>query len=126
MWSFVGKKDKKVWILYAYCSENQEILAVTMGKRNKLRIRDLLNRLKGISIDFYATDGWKEFASLLPYFQHLVGKSFTKGIEGRNCWIRRRISRLFRKSTTFSKKLVYHWYHFKILVWANQNKLSYI
>ncbi|SFF52803.1 Transposase [Thermoflexibacter ruber] len=34
-WSFIGKKEKKVWILYAYCSESKEILAVTMGKRNK-------------------------------------------------------------------------------------------
>jgi hypothetical protein len=25
MWSFVGKKSKKVWILYAYCSESKEI-----------------------------------------------------------------------------------------------------
>jgi IS1 family transposase len=45
-----------------------------MGKRNKQRIKDLLNRLKGIQIDYYLTDGWKEFAELLLYFQHLVGK----------------------------------------------------
>jgi len=44
----------------------------------------------------------------------------------RNCWVRRRLARLTRKATTFSKKLVYHWYHFKILVYALQNKLSYI
>jgi hypothetical protein len=33
---------------------------------------------------------------------------------------------LTRKATTFSKKLRYHWYHFKILVWTIQNNLSYI
>ncbi|MEM4648076.1 MAG: IS1 family transposase [Candidatus Pacearchaeota archaeon] len=126
LWSFVGKKEKKVWILYAYCSESKEILAVTMGKRNKHRVKDLLKRLKGIEIDFYATDSWKKFADLLPYFKHLIGKKHTKGIEGRNSWIRRRLSRLFRRSTTFSKKLTYHWNHFKLLVWANQSNLSYI
>lgn len=126
MWSFVGCKQKKVWILYAYCAEAKEILAVTMGKRNQARIRDLLKRLEGIEIDFYCTDGWKEFAALLPYFQHVIGKKHTKGIEGRNCWVRRRMARLTRRATTFSKKLVYHWYHFKILVFALQNKLSYI
>jgi IS1 family transposase len=46
-------------------------------------------------------------------FQHLIGKSLTKGIEGRNCWIRRRQSRLHRKSTTFSKKLIYHVFCFQ-------------
>lgn len=126
MWSFVGSKQRKVWILYAYCTESKEILAVTMGRRNQARIRDLLKRLEGIQIDFYATDGWKEFAALLPYFQHLIGKKHTKGIEGRNCWIRRRLARLTRRATTFSKRLVYHWYHFKILVFALQNQLSYI
>ena len=97
-----------------------------MGKRNKNRIKDLLKRLEGIAIDFYATDGWKDFADLLPYFKHLIGKRYTKAIEGRNCWLRRRVSRLFRRATTFSKKLTYHWFHLKILVWANQNKVSYI
>ena len=126
MWSFVGKKEHKVWILYAYCSETKQILAVTMGKRNQARIRDLLKRLEGTQIDFYATDGWKEFAALLPYFRHLVGKKHTKGIEGRNWWVRCRLARLKRRATTFSKKLIYHWYHFKILIWALQNNLSYI
>jgi len=109
MWSFIQNKQKKVWILYAYCSESKEILAITMGKRNKERIKDLLNRLKGILIGYYLTDGWKEFATFLPCFQHLAGKKYTKGIEGRNTWIRRRVSRLFRKSTTFSKKVLHHW-----------------
>ncbi|MCS6795934.1 MAG: IS1 family transposase [Raineya sp.] len=78
-----------------------------MGKQNKTRIRDLLKRLQGISIDFFAADGWKGFADLLPYFQHLVGKKYTKGIEGRNAWFSRRVSRLFRRATTFSKKVIY-------------------
>jgi len=97
--------------------------ALTMGKRNQARIRDLPKRLEGVEMDFYATDGWKEFAALLPYFQYLIGKKHTKGIEGRNCWVRRRLARLTRKAATFSKKLVCHWHHFKILVWALQNKL---
>ena len=126
MWSFVQKKKKKVWILYAYCSDSKEILAVTMGKRNKARIKDLLKRLQNIEIDFFASDGWQAFKSELPYLKHLIGKKYTKGIEGRNTWIRRRMARLFRRSTTFSKRLTYHWFHFKILVFALQNKLSYI
>ncbi len=57
---FYRKKEKKVWILSAYCSESKEILAVTMGKRNKYGIKDLPKRLEGIEIGFYATDGWKD------------------------------------------------------------------
>ena len=33
--SFVGRKRKKVWIIYAYAAETDEIIAVTAGKRSK-------------------------------------------------------------------------------------------
>ncbi len=66
--------------MYAYCSSSKEILAVTMGKRNKNRVKNLLKRLEGIEIDFFVTDDWKDFADLLPYFKHLIGKKYTKGI----------------------------------------------
>ena len=34
LWMYVARKKKKVWLLYAYCYETDEILAFTMGKRN--------------------------------------------------------------------------------------------
>jgi IS1 family transposase len=33
--TFVSKKRKKVWIIYAYDAETDEIIAVTAGKRSK-------------------------------------------------------------------------------------------
>jgi len=42
MYSFVSKKAKKVWVFYAYAPETEEILAVTMGKRNKKQLKNLM------------------------------------------------------------------------------------
>ena len=44
-YSFVSNKNKKVWILYAYCTKSKEILALAMDKRSKT-IKDLAKRMK--------------------------------------------------------------------------------
>ena len=56
LWSYVGKKKRKVWLLYAYCAESGEILAFTMGKRSVKTIKNLMVKLKGIEVSFFCTD----------------------------------------------------------------------
>ena len=94
LWSYVSRKEKKVWLLYAYCAESGEILAFTLGKRNTKTLKNLMVKLKGLEVDFYCTDDWEAFSAVLPYDQHLIGKRFTKAIEGVNTWFRTRLRRL--------------------------------
>lgn len=61
VYCFVQNKNKKVWILYAYCKKSREILAVTLGKRNRKTVRELYKRLKDIQVDYWCTDHWKAF-----------------------------------------------------------------
>ncbi len=49
LWSYVGNKEKKGWLLYAYCAGNGEILAFAMGKRNVKTLESLLLRLKQVN-----------------------------------------------------------------------------
>ena len=55
LWMYVAKKQKKVWLLYAYCYETDEILAFTIGKRSSKTINDLLIKGKGLEINRYLT-----------------------------------------------------------------------
>jgi len=128
LWSFVKEKGKKVWIFYAYAPETKEILALTMGKRSAKQIRNLLQQLRtlDIEIDFFCTDDFKGFKKALHRHQHLIGKAFTKNIEGVNTLIRSKIARLHRRTTKFSKKLKYHWYLLKIFVFYFNELPSYI
>ena len=128
MYSFVGNKSKKVWIFYAYAPETKEILAITMGKRTTKQLRSLMLQIKHlrITIDFYCTDGFSGFEALFPWEQHLVGKAFTKAIEGFNTNIRAKIARMNRRTTKFSKKLKYQWYLFKIFIYYINELPSYI
>ena len=108
MYSFVKEKGKKVWIFYAYAPQTKEILAITMGRRSKKQLRSLMIQLKHlrIEVDYYCTDLFEGFFSVLPSEKHLAGKEYTKNIEGVNTLIRSKIARLHRRTTKFSKKLV--------------------
>lgn len=123
--SFVHNKKKKVWLLYAYDAETDEILAVTAGKRNKKTVKDLLKRLDGISIDWFCTDHWEAFKAVLPQ-NHLIGKRFTRAIEGVNTSLRNSCKRLNRRTTSFSKKVFNHWCAIKLVIYHRNHKTSYI
>ena len=128
LWSFVKEKGKKVWIFYVYAPETKEILALTMGKRNARQVRNLMKQLRilDIKIDCFCTDDFKGFKKVLFRHHHLIGKEFTKNIEGINTLIRSKIARLHRRTTKFSKKLKYHWYLLKIFVFYFNELPSYI
>lgn len=108
LYSFVGSKKKKVWILYAYCGQTKEILAVAMEKRIKKIVKDLFERLKGIKVNFWFTDAWKAFKEVFSVENHLIGKRFTKAIEGVNTSLRNACKRLIRRTTAFSNKMTIH------------------
>ena len=128
LYSFIDNTGKKVWIFYAYAPQTKEILAVTMGKRTKQQVKYLMLKLKHlkITVDYYRTDGFDGFKAVLPFYQHLIGKRFTKDIEGVNTAIRAKIARLHRRSTKFSKKLKYQWLMFHIFIFFFNRGTSYI
>lgn len=125
-WSYVGNKQKKVWLLYAICKQSGEILAANWGKRNKKSIKDLLKKLQEIAVNFYCTDNWRAFAEVLPKEKHILGKKYTKKIEGINTWFRTRLRRLVRRTVCFSKKLIYHYSIMKTAICERNIRTSYI
>lgn len=114
-WSYVGGKNNKCWMFYAICAQSGEILGAAWGKRTRKTLKILLNQLQSLEIDFYCTDLWRPFTKVFAPEKHLRGKEYTKKIEGTNTWCRARISRLKRRTTTFSKKEQNHTDHIKIL-----------
>jgi insertion element IS1 protein InsB len=110
VWSFIRKKSNKKWLIYAYAPESREILASVIGKRDSNTVKKLYAKLKclNIEIEEYRTDTWSSFIEVFKKVNHTIGKTFTKAIEGVNCLLRHRVSRLVRKSCCFSKKLKNH------------------
>ena len=128
MWSYVKSKQKKVWIFYAVCPQTGEILAVTMGKRSVKQLDSLMAQLRAlqVEIEYFCTDGFKGFEKRFQRYKQIIGKKYTKYIEGCNTNIRAKIARLQRRSTKFSKKLERQWYLFHIFIYYLNEYPSYI
>ncbi len=119
LWSFVQNKGNKQWLWLAIDVDTREIVAVYIGARDKTGAQGLWDVLPAVyrPCAVAYTDFWTAYAALFPTTRHrAVGKETgkTHHIERFNCTLRQRISRLVRKTLSFSKKLENHigaiWY----------------
>ena len=112
-WSFVQNKGDKYWIWLALDVETREIIGAYVGQRDEQAARRLWNSLPPIyrqcAVSY--TDFWQAYQCVLPCKRHrAVGKEtgLTNRIERFNCTMRQRVSRLVRKTLSFSKKVENH------------------
>ena len=119
MWSFVGNKGNKQWIWLAIDGFTKEIVGVYIGKRDQTAAQGLWDSLPAVyrqcAVSY--TDFWTAYGIVFPQKRHrAVGKDTgqTNYIERFNNTMRQRISRLGRKTLSFSKILSNHigaiWY----------------
>lgn len=115
-WTYVGSKNQKVWLIYAYDRSSGEIVAFVWGCRDAKTAAKLRERLieLGVSYDAICTDDWNSFVKVFCKDNHIIGKRHTVGIEGNNCRLRHRIRCAFRKTCCFSKKLYNHFKAFEL------------
>jgi insertion element IS1 protein InsB len=113
MWSFVGNKGNKQWIWLAIDVDTREIVGVHIGDRSAQGGQKLWNSLPSVyrQCAVAYTDFWNAYSVVFPDMRHIVdGKEIgkTNYIERFNCTMRQRISRLVRKTLSFSKKIENH------------------
>lgn len=113
MWSFVQNKGNKQWIWLAIDIDSKEIVGVFVGTRDYAGAEGLWNSLPGVyrQCAVCYTDFWSSYKKIFPKKRHKsVGKESgkTNHIERFNCTLRQRISRLVRKTLSFSKKWENH------------------
>lgn len=128
LWSFVYKKQQKRWIWIAYDPVNRLVIAHHIGRRGiksaKKFWKKIPDKLKSCSFE---TDGWKAYKHIIAEKQHKVGKDLTYYIEGFNATIRARVSRLVRKTLSFSKKDKWHHLAIAWFLWQfNLERQPYI
>ena len=113
MWSFVGSKRNKQWIWLALERDTREIVGVHVGSRDRTGAQalwDSIPRIYRQQAVFY-TDFWSAYSQVFPRKRHkAVGKETgqTNHIERFNNTVRQRVSRLVRKTLSFSKKRENH------------------
>jgi len=119
MWSFVANKKNKQWIWLALDIETKEIVGVYIGERSRKGAEGLWKSLPALyrQCAMCYTDFWVAYDEIFPKSRHrAVDKKSGKTnlIERFNCTLRQRVSRLVRKTLSFSKKMDNHigaiWY----------------
>ena len=113
LWSFVGNKKNKQWIWIALDAKTKQVIAFHVGDRSKESAKELWEKIPEVYRDqatFY-TDLYDSYEDVIPKEQHKAvpkeaGK--TNHVERFNCTLRQRVSRLVRKSLSFSKKFRNH------------------
>ncbi len=119
LWSFVNHKGNKKWVWLALDSKTREIVGVYIGDRDEQAARKLWNSLPPIyrQCAVAYTDFWAAYGAVFPVKRHkAVGKETgkTSYIERFNNTLRQRVSRLVRKTLSFSKSVENHigaiWY----------------
>ena len=113
MWSFVGNKGNKQWIWLALDARTREIVGVFIGDRSREAARKLWQSLPPVyrQCAVCYSDFWEAYEQVIPSQRHkAVGKETgkTNYIERFNCTMRQRVSRLARKTLSFSKKIENH------------------
>ena len=113
IWSFVGKRTNKRWVWLVMERRTRQIIAVYIGDRSQESALALWAKVPlPIKADaLVLTDCWEAYGLAIPTKQHVAcekqsGQVFL--IERFNCTLRQRVSRLVRKSLSFSKS---EWFH---------------
>lgn len=119
LWSFVDDKGNKQWVWLALDVVTREIVGCYIGDRSAEAVRQLWQSMPAVyrQCAIVYSDHWEAYAKVLPSKRHrAVGKDsgLTSYIERFNNTLRQRVSRLVRKTLSFSKKLENHigaiWY----------------
>ena len=106
-WTYVYRKKRKVWLIYAYDRATNEIVAYVWVKRDLRTAKKPRARLKQLKVSYgsISMDNWDSFVTAFKPDHKRVGKPHTVGIEGNNCRLKHRLRRAVRKTCCFSKKL---------------------
>jgi IS1 family transposase len=113
LWSFVDDKGNEQWVWLALDVVTREIVGCYIGDRSGASAQALWQSLPPVyrQCAVCYTDFWVSYPLALPLKRHrAVGKEtgLTNYIERFNNTLRQRVSRLVRKTLSFSKKLDNH------------------
>ena len=113
LWSFVDDKCNKQWVWLAIDADTREVIGCHIGDRSRESARSLWQSIPAVyrQCAVVYTDYWEAYETVIPAKRHrAVGKDsgLTSYIERFNNTLRQRVSRLVRKTLSFSKKLENH------------------
>jgi len=116
--TFIGNKDKKIWIAYALERESRKVISLYVGARTNKTLNTVLKTLFLSEAKRIYTDGLKNYKYLIERKIHKVTRYGTNHIERFNLNLRIHLKRLNRRTICFSKSLAVLSAVLKIYFWG--------
>lgn len=116
--TFIKRKSKKIWIVYALERSSKAVVNFRIGTRTNKTLNYVLNTLKYSNAKRIYTDGLKNYNYLIDKNIHFTVQYGTNHIERNNLTLRTHLKRLNRRTICFSRSLVVLAAVLKIYFWG--------
>jgi len=118
MRTFIGKKSRLRWIVYALDRENKTVADFNVGRRTNQTLKRVIKSLELSKAHKIYTDKLKNYRYLIPKKLHNTHIHSTNHIERRNLSPRIHLKRLNRKTICYSRSLVVLMAILRIYFWS--------
>jgi len=105
MRTFVGKKSRLRWIVYALDRETRQVVSFNVGRRTNKTLKRVIKSLELSNARKIYTDKLKNYRYLIAKKLHNTCVHSTNHIERHNLSVRTHLKRLNRKTICFSRSL---------------------
>ena len=118
MRTFVGKKSRLRWIVYALDRESKRVVSFNVGRRTNKTLKLMIKSLELANARKIYTHKLKNYRYLITKKLHNTCIHSTNHIERHNLSVRTHLKRLNRKTICFSRSLVVLMAVLKIYFWS--------
>jgi len=118
MRTYVKRKDKLIWIVYALERETKKVVGLNVGRRTNNTLVAVLNTVKLSNPLAIYTDRLKHYKYLIDESIHKTKRFGTNHIERKNLSLRTHLKRLNRKTICFSRSKLVLISVLKIYFWS--------
>ncbi len=106
LWTYIGRKENEYWIAYALNRQTRQVVDFVIGKRTKVTLKELIDRLLLSNPKTIRTDRLTIYQRIIPKEVHRSGSYCINRIERKNLSIRTHLKRLSRRTICFSRSMV--------------------
>ena len=118
MRTYIGKKSRLRWIVYALERETGKVVSFNVGRRTNKTLKRVINSLLISNAKRIYTDKLRNYRYLIARKLHCTHIHSTNHIERHNLSVRTHLKRLNRKTICFSRSLVVLMAVLRIYFWG--------
>lgn len=116
--TYVGNKNKKIWLVCALERQNRDIVSFNIGKRTNQTLKKVTESLHLSQAKKIYTDKLPSYKNLIEKKIHKVVRYGTNHLERFHLTLRTHLKRLNRRTICFSKSVIVLTSILKIYLWG--------